>query len=39
MNLIQAMDKKISVLDEKHKIIYLTYKAYSTRGKNYRVVF
>lgn len=33
MNLIQAMDKKISVLDEKHKIIYLTYKAYSTRGK------
>lgn len=31
--LVQAMDKKISVLDEKHRIIYLTYKAYSTRGK------
>lgn len=28
-----SMEKKISVLDEKHRIIYLTYKAYQTSGK------
>lgn len=31
--LIQAMNEKISSLDEKHRIIYLTYKAYETHGK------
>ena len=31
--LIQAMNQKISSLDEKHRIIYLTYKAYETQGK------
>lgn len=30
---VMALERKISVLDEKHKIIYLTYKAYQTRGK------
>ena len=33
MELAMALDKKLSVLDEKHRIIYLTYKAYQTRGK------
>lgn len=28
-----AMENKLSVLDDKHKIIYMTYKAYYTRGK------
>lgn len=27
------LEKKLSVLDEKHRIIYLTYKAYQTSGK------
>lgn len=30
---VLALERKLSVLDEKHKIIYLTYKAYQTRGK------
>lgn len=33
MNLVLAFNEKLSVLDEKHRIIYLTYKAYQTRGK------
>lgn len=33
MELVLALGKKLSVLDEKHRIIYLTYKAYQTRGK------
>jgi hypothetical protein len=31
--LVQAFNKRLSVLDKKHRIIYLTYKAYQTRGK------
>lgn len=31
--LVLAFDKKLSILDEKHRIIYLTYKAYELRGK------
>lgn len=30
---VSCMEKKISALDEKHRIIYLTYKAYQTSGK------
>lgn len=30
---VMALERKIFGLDEKHKIIYLTYKAYQTRGK------
>ncbi len=30
---VTELDKKLSVLDEKHRIIYLTYKAYQIRGK------
>lgn len=30
---VSYMEKKISALDEKHRIIYLTYKAYQTSGK------
>lgn len=33
MRLVLAFDKKFSTLDEKHRIIYLTYKAYESRGK------
>lgn len=33
LELIKYLDTKLSVLDEKHRIIYLTYKAYHTRGK------
>lgn len=33
MQLIEIMEKKLSVLDEKHRIIYLTYKAYQRSGK------
>lgn len=33
MELVLALDQKMSILDEKHRIIYLTYKAYQTRGK------
>lgn len=33
MELVIAFNKKISVLDEKHRIIYLTYKAYQMSGK------
>lgn len=33
MEYVLALNKKLSVLDEKHRIIYLTYKAYQTRGK------
>ena len=33
MKLVLAFDAKLSALDEKHKIIYLTYKAYESRGK------
>ena len=33
MMLILALNRKLSVLDEKHRIIYLTYKAYQTQGK------
>lgn len=33
MQLVLALEKKISILDEKHRIIYLTYKAYQTSGK------
>lgn len=33
MQLIEIMEKKLSLLDEKHRIIYLTYKAYQRRGK------
>ncbi len=33
MELVLVLDQKISILDEKHRIIYLTYKAYQTRGK------
>ena len=33
MQYVIAMEKKLSVLDDKHKIIYMTYKAYYTRGK------
>lgn len=31
--LVLAFNKRLSVLDDKHRIIYLTYKAYQTRGK------
>lgn len=30
---VTELDKKLSILDEKHRIIYLTYKAYQVRGK------
>ena len=30
---VSYLEKKISALDEKHRIIYLTYKAYQTSGK------
>lgn len=30
---IAFLNKKISALDEKHRIVYLTYKAYQTSGK------
>ena len=30
---VEALEKKLSVLDEKHRIIYLTYKAYQKSGK------
>lgn len=30
---VMAMNKKLAPLDEKHRIIYLTYKAYQIRGK------
>ena len=33
MKLSLAFNTKLSVLDEKHRIIYLTYKAYELRGK------
>ena len=33
MQLIEIMEKKLSLLDEKHRIIYLTYKAYQKSGK------
>lgn len=33
MQYVMAFKKKISVLDEKHRIIYLTYKAYQRSGK------
>ena len=33
MEYVLALNEKLSQLDEKHRIIYLTYKAYHTRGK------
>ena len=33
MKLVLAFDAKLSALDEKHRIVYLTYKAYELRGK------
>lgn len=33
IELVKAMDDKISILDEKQRIIYLTYKAYQKSGK------
>lgn len=33
MKLVLAFNKKLSILDERHRIIYLTYKAYELRGK------
>ena len=33
LDLIRIMNDKISKLDEKHRVIYLTYKAYQTSGK------
>lgn len=33
MQLIEIMEKKLSLLDEKHRVIYLTYKAYQRSGK------
>lgn len=33
MQLIEILEKKLSLLDEKHRIIYLTYKAYQRSGK------
>lgn len=33
MECVMALDNKLSTLDDKHRIIYLTYKAYQTRGK------
>lgn len=33
MQWVAALERKLSALDEKHRIIYLTYKAYYTRGK------
>lgn len=33
MQLIEIMEKKLSLLDEKHRIFYLTYKAYQRSGK------
>lgn len=33
MEYVLAFNKRLSILDEKHRIIYLTYKAYQTRGK------
>ena len=33
MKLVIAMNKRLSVLDEKHRIVYLTYKAYQVQGK------
>ncbi|MDD7303676.1 MAG: hypothetical protein PUG76_03945 [Prevotellaceae bacterium] len=33
MMYVMALNNKISKLDEKHRIVYLTYKAYHTRGK------
>ena len=33
IELVRALNKKLSVLDEKHRIIYLTYKAYQIQGK------
>lgn len=33
LELIRIMNDKISKLDEKHRVIYLTYKAYQTSGK------
>lgn len=33
IELVKAMDEKISILGPKHKIIYLTYKAYQKCGK------
>jgi len=33
LELVQALENKLSILDEKHRIIYLTYKAYHICGK------
>ena len=33
MELVLAFNKKLSLLDDKHRIIYLTYKAYELSGK------
>lgn len=33
MQFVEILEKKLSVLDEKHRIIYLTYKAYQRSGK------
>ena len=33
IELVRALNKKLSALDEKHRIIYLTYKAYQIQGK------
>lgn len=33
MQYVSYMEKKMSALDEKHRIVYLTYKAYHTSGK------
>ena len=33
IELVMAFNKKLSALDEKHRIIYLTYKAYQNSGK------
>lgn len=33
MNYIVAFNEKLSCLDEKHRIVYLTYKAYQVQGK------
>lgn len=33
MNYVIALNEKLSILDEKHRIIYLTYKTYHVQGK------
>ena len=33
MEYVLALNEKISALDEKHRVVYLTYKAYQTSGK------